>query len=736
LLPLFSVTIFVGAALLFLLELMVARMALPRLGGSPAVWNTCMVFFQGALLAGYALAHWSVKWLGVRRQVVLQIGLVLSPVLVLPAAVHGVPGGAASPVLWLLAALVTGVGMPFVVVATGGPVLARWFGATGHRQAADPYFLYAAANAGSLIALLAYPVLVEPRLGLVEQGRLWAGAYWVFAGLVVVCGVLVWRRGQEHHAEARRAQRGEEEEAGVWRRVWWVALAFVPSSLTLGVTQHLSTDIAAVPLLWVVPLAIYLLTFVVAFSRWSVPVRIPARGLPAAVAGLAIIELLSVKALVRPGWFVLSSHVVVLALAALVCHTRLAMARPRASRLTEFLLLVALGGVLGGVFNALVAPVVFKSVLEYPIALVLAVMVAPRVPSWMDRLPRALVVIADVAVPVLIGGLALWLDERVLEQREAVRIAVAVGAPMLVFFAMGPRPMGCAIGLAAVLAMSHFTPRDGAQRVLRERTFFGVYTVTRSDVFTTLTHGTTIHGLQYVPEAFRQIPLGYYHPEGPIGQVFKAYGAATSAGGRPLLEHIGLVGMGTGALAMYVKPGQRVTFHEIDPAVVEIAKNPECFTYLSGCKGTWDLAPVGDGRRTINAVADGEYGLIVLDAFSSDSIPVHLLTREAIEIYRRKLRPRGLIAFHISNHYIDLEPVLASAAREMGMAALVRTDDIDEKEQADSGRYGCVWVVMARDRADLTALESDARWKPAREKPGVRAWTDDFSNIWSVFDWN
>ena len=725
-LPLYSLTIFLGAALLFLVEPMAARMALPRLGGTPAVWNTCMMFFQAALLAGYALAHVTSRWLTPRRQAAVQIALVLAPLLTLPIAVRGLPTGGASPILWLTTALAAGVGLPFLVASTAAPVLQRWYATTGR----EPWFLYAASNGGSLLALLCYPVLIEPHLGLSAQARTWSWGYAAFAAATIACSIALWTRPDT----APETLRTEPAPRGTRRqRVLWLALAFAPSSLTLGATQYLSTDIAAVPLLWVVPLSLYLLAFIIAFARPVSPrtVRVLNRVVPVAAVSLAVAFLIEAR---HPVSVIIALHLLTLFTAALLCHARLALTRPPPARLTEFYLWIAAGGALGGLFNALIAPAIFNNVYEYPLALVLALLLRPRQASKWDGLPRWALLIGDAAIPLLVGGLALALKDKLHASSDTLRLTLTIGIPAALCYLLASRPVGFALGIAGLLSMAYFQQKDGT-RLLRERSFFGVCTVSQSftddgkPLFHTLTHGMTVHGLQYAaPGEFQKIPLGYYHPDGPIGAVFKAFAG-------PRLDHVALVGLGTGALAAYGRPGQRMTFHEIDPAVVKMATDPRYFTYLRDCQAQWDTA-IGDGLLTLAAAPDAEYGLIVLDAFSSDAIPVHLLTRDAVETYLRKLRPQGLLAFHISNRYVDLEPVLGNIAESLHLAAVSRYDEVSDEVMYTSGRYSCDWVVMARAKEDLGPLNVLTKWLRLRPNPRLRLWTGDYSNIWSVFRWD
>jgi hypothetical protein len=664
-LALFGSAIFVGAGLVFLLEPMVGKMLLPLLGGAAAVWLVTLVFFQAVLLGGYAFAHVSIRVLGLRRQTVAQLLLVLAPLPLVPIALpaHASPP-AGSPTLWLLGLLAVTGGLPFFVVTTASPVLQRWFSATGDPSAADPYFLYAAGNAGSLLALLAYPFVIEPRLTLAQQAKLWAAGY----GLFVVLLGLAARRvlAVDAIAEVRAAP---TSPTLAWRtRARWVAMAAVPSSLMLGTTSYLSTDIASVPLLWIVPLALYLLSFVVAFARRQ-PVSLRTTSTLAAVAALAaaasILHLvpLPVSALV-------GVHAASLFLLALLVHGRLAEERPAADRLTEFYLLLSLGGVLGGIFTALLAPRLFSTIAEYPLALALALLLRPRARARWSR-------------------------------------------------ALAPLPAVFALGVSALFVLATF----GHTSLHTERTFYGVLRVVEGPrhqhVFV---HGTTIHGIESFAPGRLDVPLSYYSRTGPIGQVFTELG--------PRLHAVGAVGLGSGALAAYGRPGERYTFYELDPAVARIASSPRWFTYLRDSRAAVRIV-VGDGRLRLATAPAHAYDLLVLDAFSSDSVPVHLLTREAVELYLSKLRPDGLVAFHVTNRYLDLEPVVAGVARSLGLAGLTETHRASAAEER-AGVRSSHWIVVARTRHALGPLVRDPRWRRLESRPGLPVWTDQFSNILDV----
>jgi spermidine synthase len=774
-LALFAAAIFVSAMLLFLVQPMVAKMVLPLLGGSPSVWNTCMVFFQAALLAGYAYSHYLPRLIGLRRHAVVHGVVLLAPALVLPIALRGgAPGPASEPVGWLLAILAASVGLPFLVVATSAPLLQKWFAASGHRASGDPYFLYAASNAGSLLALVCYPLVVEPRLGLAEQGRAWTIGYGCMVVMGVACIGVMLRKGGRGGltaggavATADRAgadpsgcarekglaggaapglagpPAGDDQPCGPLgavaadgltggRRALWVMLAFVPSSLMLGATQYVSTDIAAVPLLWVAPLSLYLLTFIIAFGRgraWG-----GAFSSATAIAAIALVLVFMVRneQARLPVWALLSVHLAALFIVALMCHGRLADLRPGAERLTEFYRWLAVGGVLGGVFNALIAPLVFTSVAEYPIALFLACLLRPRPAGGRGaRLSRPAAIALDVGATLGIGAGAFVLARLGAGvESMPLRVLVSAGLPLIAAFLLAPRVPGFAGAVGVLLLVAFASPGRGDDIVLARRTFFGVYRVheehLREETLRTLVHGTTTHGLESTRADLAGVPLSYYHPAGPIGQVFAALEHD------PRLGRVGLVGLGSGSLAAYGRPGMRMTFHEIDPEVVRIARGR--FGYLDRSAAEVSFL-IGDGRLTLAGLPDGSYGLLVLDAFSSDAIPVHLLTREAVELYLRKVGPGGIIAFHTSNQYLKLAPVVGRIARSLGAAALVQVDEPPDTVTEETYRYGSEWIIMAHRAVDLRAISRNRRWMQIPDDPRAPLWTDDFSNIVSVFRW-
>ncbi|MFL6227258.1 MAG: hypothetical protein ACJ741_00610, partial [Pyrinomonadaceae bacterium] len=634
---LFSATLFVSAALLFWVEPMVAKMLLPLLGGTPAVWNTCLLFFQTMLLAAYAYALFASRRLTPRQQVFAQLLLLAAAVASFPISISAATAAnvprEGNPAFWLLGRLSLIVGLPFFAVSTLGPLLQSWFGATRHKSARDPYFLYAASNAGSLVALLSYPLVIEPALTLRRQSHVWSLAYAALALLVAACAALFWRATSRRTREtiddkaasetvidegAAGENVTEESETLTWRRRGlWVALAFVPSSLMLGVTTYVSTDIASIPLLWVVPLSLYLLTLVIAFARRSRPRR---RRIELILPGVALVFLLAyLSGATQPVFFLVVLHLLFFFVAALMCHGRLADDRPAASRLAEFYLWLSVGGALGGLFNALIAPVVFTRVVEYPLAVVAACALIPRRTNDATNTPRTHWL--DLGYAASLGALtmvfALVASRVNWETNE--RLALVVGVPLILAYQLRRRPVRFALALGAIMIGGAFYHSLDTRTLLTSRNFYGTLKVTQdagSDLHW-LYHGTTIHGRQSTTLSKQCEPLSYYHRMGPLGAVFDAYR------GRPASQNVAVVGLGAGTTAAYARAGERWTFYDINPTVLRIAETPDYFTYLSYCAHDVPVTVVlGDARlRLADAPANG-YGLIVLDAFSSDAIPV------------------------------------------------------------------------------------------------------------------
>ncbi len=705
---------FLSAALLFLVEPMAGKMLLPLFGGSPAVWVTCMVFFQAALLAGYAWAHWSLRLLGLRRQPWLQVALVLAPLATLPLALPafaaaGTAGSAgAQPVLQVLAIVAALVGLPFFVLSTSGPLLQRWFSATSHPQAANPYFLYAAGNLGSFVALLSYPFVVEPTLSLQQQSRWWTAGYYCYVLLIAACAVI--RRRFSAPAQALPAAQSTARPIPWPRRLTWVGLAFLPSSLMLGVTTHITTDVAAVPLLWIIPLSLYLLSFVVTFGHPH-PERIAGRLRPYMAAGLFGTVVFATLALAWLPAFEAVFYLALFTVIAFVSHGLLSAGRPVPGRLTEFYLWVAVGGVLGGIFNSLIAPLIFNDVYELGVVLLLTLpLLVPLRKLWRAQSLNILLAL----IPYLLYGVILAFYLRVPASPGSPLPVVVILAMAAMYGLYRRRPIAYGIGMLPLLIMPTVT-LAAQSNLFVQRTFFGVIKIHDAGDKRVLVHGVTQHGSQL--KSNPATPTTYYSRSGPLGDVI------SECRERSACARTGVVGLGAGTMAAYGRPGDTLTFYEIDPAIAHVATDPSLFTYISRSPARVSTV-IGDGR--IDLARSGEtYDLLAIDAFSSDSIPTHLLTREAVSLYVKHLAPHGLLAIHITNKQLNLEPVLRAAAADQHLQARVRHDS---QPDTAAGAFASRWVVMARTTDDLGGLAQNPGWRPLRGR-GVRVWTDNYSNI-------
>lgn len=718
-LPLYTATMLSSALLLFGLQPMFAKMVLPLLGGAPSVWITAMLFFQATLLIGYAYAHGITRLMNTRRLVIVHLAVLLIALISLPVSVAAVPPAEGAPVLWLIGLLALSVGLPFFAVSTSAPLLQRWFAQSGHGHAADPYFLYGASNLGSMVALLSYPTLVEPLLTLQMQSWIWSFGYGLLVLLIALCGGLVFWGHAPAQTFAKAAENGGETI--VWRRrALWVALAFAPSSLLLGVTTHITTDIAAVPLLWVVPLALYLFTFVLVFARkplvkhsWMV-----------ALQPYIIVLVLLWIAGVGSFWLVVPIHLAVFFVTAMVCHGELARRRPSAANLTEFYFWMAFGGMLGGVFNALVAPVIFAEIHEYTIALVVALLLRPGSIGGGARsrvldfaLPAGLIVVILAARPVL--GLDL-------KDYGSFGFVVVFCICYLLIFGFKERPLryGLAVG-ALLFAKGVIVESDTL--LSQERSFFGVYRVVSEPELgvNVFAHGTTAHGSQYTDPALWREPLSYHSRPGPLGQFFDVMGRDER------FATVGLIGLGVGAALCHRSPSQTWWAYEIDPLVGQIAEDTRYFHYLEQCAPPESThIRFGDGRLLLQGAAGGQFDLLIMDAFSSDSVPVHMITREAVELYLEKLSDGGVIMLNISNRFLDLTRVLGPIAADVGLAGLVQFyTPVEDSLYLD---HASNWVALARDEADLAVLAADPRWQELTAPPDADLWTDNFSNILKV----
>jgi hypothetical protein len=735
----FALPIGLSAFLLFSVEPLVGRLVLPIFGGTPAVWATVLFFFQGVLLVGYLYGHLSVTRLGLwgpPLHLVLA-GLAVVALIVSPARLGDLRIDAIPPVFDLIRILFVVIGLPALVLTTTTPLVSGWFEAARERQASgDPYWLYALSNGGSLLALLAYPVLIEPRLGLGAQRGIWAVGYALLVVLLAVAAsralpairaraaVLAAPAPAALPATSAASAKALDATTVDWRRRGrWLLLAAVPSGLLSAVTTFIATDLVSAPLLWVLPLSIYLVSFIIAFSprggRWIGR---------ATVAAPAMITLLWVPYGSAGGWpvlAVLAMELVAFGIVATALHGQLAKDRPDPSRLTEFYLILSLGGALASAFVALVAPNVFPGVWELPILLVGALiglaLVAPKVPfrrrpgAALDFSPfiggaRQRMAPYLVAAALLVGALVAT---GALATEAGIRWLLVGGVILLV----GARPWFLAIATAFVLALATFVLQPPAE--FRDRSFFGVTEVLESPngELTLLMNGTTVHGSQATDPAKARTPQSYYVRSGPVGDLFAV--DAADGGSRT----VGIAGLGGGALATYADAETSMTFFEIDPVVIEVASDPRYFTYLSDVNPRPTVVE-GDARLSFEDEPAGRYDVLIMDAFSSDSVPVHLLTVEAIADEIRITKPDGLLVFHVSNRYYNLSPAIAAAVTAQGLTILEKWHQ--PGEQQEPGETPSHWLAASRDAATLDALRAEG-WTPvvASDRP----FTDDYADL-------
>jgi len=729
---LFVATICLSATLLFSVQLLFVKTVLPLFGGTPAVWNTAVFFFQTALLVGYLYVHIIRTYLPLRRQIALHAALMLVACVVLPVHVveiGGRPNASGSPIFDLLMILTCSIGLPFFVLSATSPLLQSWLTHTKHQAGKDPYFLYAASNVGSMLGLLAYPFALEPFFGLQAQSRLWSGGYLAFIGLLFLTATLTWRDQRDEQTASELAVTIKTTSLRITnrQRFLWALFACIPSSLMLGVTTYLSTAIAPIPMLWMIPLATYLVTLIIAFSHMPILSQKFVAYIPLCAA---VVLVLCMAVSHKPFlllWFIWL-HVSIFFVLALMCHRRLAQARPGAENLTEFYLWLSVGGALGGLFNALIAPVIFSNVLEYPLAFCAAVAFERAVPiraPWRRQVIQSLF-FGALAADIII--LALWYPLDVGHNATVQRLLLICTVAACLASLAHPRRL--ALSLAALFGVSMIMQDTRGTSLLTERDFFGVkevqaFAVPGSKwVAHRLIHNGTVHGIQSFDPSLTREPMGYY---GPFGEIITALRRERA------FHDVGVVGLGVGTMACYAQAGEHWTFYEIDPAVVRIARDPRYFSYLASCAPRAS-AVIGDARISLSADARRRYDLMVFDAYSSDQTPVHLLTREALRVYRDNLVERGILVFHISNRSFDLSGVLGNAAADAGLSAFLRTDA--HPTGADSFlKSPSVWVVMADSPKALSPLLEDRRWRPLPSVPRLPLWTDDYSSLIRVVKW-
>lgn len=731
---LFAIAIFTSASLVFVVQPMVTKLILPLLGGSPAVWNTSMVFFQSALLAGYLYAHLLQRIGSLKIQALVHLGALALAALFLPLTISNVLGepDTSTPIFWLLGTLVLSIGAPFAILSATAPLLQAWFARlqAGTRSGRNPYVLYAASNLGSFLALLSYPVVIEPIAALSTQRVSWTLGYGFFVLLVAGLAVLIWSRRNSVAANAPPLAR--RKPIPMQTKLLLVLLAAIPSSLMLGVTAHLSTDVASAPFMWVVPLALYLLTFVIAFQdRPWIPLKVTL--LLQAVTAVLVMSIMGKNLSSLPLSF--GIHLLTFFITTLMCHQQMAARKPAPDRLTEFYLLMSLGGVLGGAFTALVAPVVFNTVIEYPAVLVLAcLMRTPDQSAWR----RKQIILAVIGFVLIISVPILFEIMRYHENIKNLVVAsigIAMGAQLLMLgagicaFLLRDRVIVFTL-LIALSAYAALHISRSYNYIYTGRSFFGVTRIGHAvdmdlggDMHI-MVHGTTLHGAQARHPQAMCMPTMYYANTTPLGQ------AALLVQKRTPAARMGIVGLGSGAMAAYKRTSDTMTFFEIDPAVDRMARNPKLFNFISHCAKGPVSTVLGDARLTLQKEDAGSYDYLLIDAFSSDSVPTHLLTREAIAIYLNLLSDNGVLVLHVSNRHLDIARPAMAAAVELG-ASYLHQVHARHPESAEYGEASTEALVLARKASALEDFRDDGRWADW-DAGGVKPWTDDYVDVFGA----
>ncbi len=704
---LFSATIFLSASLLFFVQPLFTKVVLPHIGGAPAVWTTAMLFFQTVLIAGYLYAHIITRHLSVRAQMMLHLALWALALFFLPLAVaegwnYDAEKSTAGQTLLLFAG---GVGLPFAVLSANAPLIQSWYARSGAYSADDPYFLYGASNLGSLIALLTFPLVAEPMFGTTQIGWGWTVGFWALGALLLSAGLMAGR-----HA-VKAVERTQTSDApSLTRRAYWGLIAFVPSSLMLGVTTKLSTDIGSVPLVWVVPLALFLLTFVLVFTNR--PIASMATLRLGYLLGLGVLAAVF-SSLYGTEMTITSAGLTVVAffLTALYAHALLYAARPSAHHLTTFYVTMSVGGALGGLFNSIIAPSLFNELYEGAIAVAIGALLLLDAKTRFSRLAIGMA----LALALVLMGQGL-----IIENVGAISLAaLAIVLLLLIATTIRNHAQAHVVALIAMLVVGEVVVNREAP-LFADRSFFGTHKIIEVDGLRVYGNGTTTHGAQRIVDldAERPEPQLYYHRNGPMAQVM------TSQTG-DAAQTVGIVGLGIGALACYRQPHQNWHFYEIDALVDQIARDPQYFTFMSQCAGN-SPTHLGDARMVLAEQDTLKYDILVLDAYSSDSVPVHLTTKEAVSLYLDRLNDNGLLIFHISNRYYDIDRPLGRIAKALGLEA--RVQFYPGNKANDPGDVGSLVVSMARKTEALGVTGTDTRWRELLSDGG-RVWTDDFANV-------
>ena len=709
----FTATIFLSAGLLFFVQPLFAKIVVPAIGGSPAVWATAMLFFQSVLLLGYLYAHLTTRYLPIKAQYVVHLAIwALALTFLPPSLPEGWQLDATQPIagqtLWLFA---IGVGVPFALLSSNAPLIQAWYARSGGPSANDPYFLYAASNLGSMIALLAFPLIAEPWFGAPSIAVGFAyGFVALGAGLALGGGLLIGGGVQSTHQDT-----SDGSTLKLTTMLHWGVLAFVPSSLMLAVTTRVTTDIGAVPLVWVIPLGLYLLSFVLTFRQNTVFASPWFRRL-AQMVSLPMIAMMSGLAGVYLSPSKLGMMVLFFLIITVWAHRALYELRPSSKHLTVFYVVMSLGGAAGGLFNSILAPVLFSGQVEGALTMIVALLLLFSKAFGLQWKSLVRGSAWGLLIGLAMSGAAAWKGGSL----EDVILMIGIGVTLLAVVARRVDVIAVGTMLTIVLPILIVAPID---RVFSDRSFFGVHQVYDRDGIRTYSNGTTIHGAQRLADldAARPTPLSYYHPAAPMGQVMRS-DLGLSA------EKIGIVGLGVGALTCYASEGQDWHLYEIDALVDQVARDPELFTFVSTCAPD---APthLGDARVVLEGQDGLKFDILVIDAYSSDSVPVHLTTLEAMELYLDRLTPDGVLIFHISNRYYDVGLPLARSAQELGLHAWRQFGSHDASD--DPGYERSDVALISREPDAVAALVGLGVWEKM-QTDGGDVWTDDKANPLSI----
>ena len=708
-LAVFITTLFLSAALMFSLQPMVGKMLLPIVGGTPAGWIVAMAFFQIMLLVGYFLAHALAKFTPRTHAALYLVSLGLG-CFFLPIALNKYTGLISSnPVaIDIFILLSFAVAVPFIAISATASTIQRLFTITDHKASDDPYFLYAASNLGSFSGLLLYPFYIEPKLTLTNQSYNWVIIYLLLFALTIFCLSLTKKETPLEKNKKQKAGR----PIGWKRKAEWIVLSLIPSGLLLAVTNHITTDVFSAPLLWVIPLSLYLLTFIIAFSKKQIiPYSLILKIQPLAVSIAVILATVPTKPF-SLSWYALPLHITSFTIIALMCHMRLANRRPsdNNSYLTDFYLMISIGGALGGVINAFITPAIFNNLYEYPIFLILSVLLNENIKSKINK--NTLYSFLGALFVIALYGVA----QHYIDITEAMISFTIITVFALITYHPKTSFAGSLILLTAVMMFVWIQ-----NPVLITRNFYGVIkvydrqkTLTNKETVNIryMQHGTTLHGYQILDKKYNKTATSYYSKTGPLNDIISI--------NKP--KQIAAIGLGTGTVNCYSTPNNKITFFEIDPDVIKMAK--ENFTFLSECGYREPKIIYGDARLELNKLKNQKFDLIILDAFSSDTVPTHLLTKEAMELYLKHLNKNGVIAMHISNRYFVLEKPITATAQILGLknAHIYKHKDIPFYANKTK------WMVLSKNAPKLEKLKP-LGWNEFKANNAIKPWTDDYTDL-------